>query len=208
MGLGPWPLGHTQISAAAAAPPLPSLLTPHPTAPARPPASARPHPLTPARPHPRAAYQSWRTTSLLSGSTYSFNNTPVSQLVAQQGCLVGGGTLVAWYDAAEQAEVEKALMASGRLLPEFHRAYWLGLTSSGGGFRWVGQPALRTGRARVQGWGLGFFICRQGMAAMAVAVPYHCVPSGLLPETSSLALTPAPPASITSWPGATQAPPA
>lgn len=46
---------------------------------------------------------------------------------------------VSRYDAAEQAEVESYFISTGRLLPNFHHSYWLGLRAAAGsaGFRWV-----------------------------------------------------------------------
>jgi hypothetical protein len=63
----------------------------------------------------------------------------VSQAGALQGCAAAGGLLLAWYQVGEQAEVERAFISSGRLLPDFHGAYWLGLTTTTplASFRWA-----------------------------------------------------------------------
>jgi hypothetical protein len=53
----------------------------------------------------------------------------MNQPAAENACNNIGAHLAAFVSLEEQAEVETIFTAAGYLLPAFHKAYWLGLTS-------------------------------------------------------------------------------
>jgi hypothetical protein len=87
--------------------------------------------------------------------TFVFNNTPSTQFDAQSSCNLLGGNL-AWFSSlTEQREAESGLIALGRLLPTFHKAYWIGLRSqrpsnNPADYKWLDRTA---GAVAYQAWG-------------------------------------------------------
>jgi hypothetical protein len=73
-----------------------------------------------------AALDAYNYTSKASGITYVFNNTPVNSYDAQTTCNTYGGHLVWFSSLHEQLEVERGLIAMGKLFPTFHTSYWIG----------------------------------------------------------------------------------
>lgn len=89
------------------------------------------------------------------GITFMFNNTPATHFDAQALCNALGGNLAWFASVAEQAEAEQGFVAAGRLLPAFHRAYWLGLraprpSSNPADYKWLDRTA---GPVAYQAWG-------------------------------------------------------
>jgi hypothetical protein len=89
-----------------------------------------------------AALTSFNYTSPNTGTTFVFNNTPVSSSAAQQQCQAYGGNLVSYMSLEEQQEVEALFIERGDLLPSYHESYWLGLytpTLKPAQFNWADQ---------------------------------------------------------------------
>jgi hypothetical protein len=89
------------------------------------------------------------------GITFMFNNTPATSFDAQASCNTLGANLAWFASLAEQAEVEAGFIAAGKMLPAFHRAYWLGLRSprpsnNPSDYKWLDKTA---GPVAYQAWG-------------------------------------------------------
>jgi hypothetical protein len=95
-------------------------------------------------------------TSPGSGSTYVFNNTPVTQSAAAQACKDYGAAPVSFKSLDEQLEVEAHFLGTGRLLADAHKAYWLGLkAASWPAWAWVDKTAGAYNPGLYNNWFLG-----------------------------------------------------
>ena len=69
----------------------------------------------------------WTYYSNTTRHTYVFNSTATTQQQAELGCQAAGGHLLSYTSRQEQREVEQYFISTGRLIPAFHRSYWIGL---------------------------------------------------------------------------------
>jgi hypothetical protein len=78
-------------------------------------------------------------TSQVSGVLFWLNQTAASAARAEAACNANGGRLASYASLAEQAEVEQYFLARQKLLPDYHKAYWLGLRAQQplGPFAWA-----------------------------------------------------------------------
>ena len=68
--------------------------------------------------------------STLTGNVFTLMNVKAGHAKAEALCNDIGGHLASFVSQDEQTEMEFAFIASGYLLPSFHKTYWLGLTST------------------------------------------------------------------------------
>jgi hypothetical protein len=109
---------------------------------------------SPPQPLPTAAFQITNFTNNAS-ITFVFNNTPSTQYDAQTSCNLLGGNLAWFASRNEQREAENGFIALGRLMPTFHKAYWIGLRSqqpsnNPADYKWLDRTG---GAVAYQAWG-------------------------------------------------------
>jgi hypothetical protein len=93
-------------------------------------------------------------TSWTSNATYVFNNTPVTQGTAALACKEYGGFAVSFKSLEEQQEVEAYFVSTGKLLPEVHKGYWLGLkATTWPSFGWIDKTAGAFNPGVYNNWG-------------------------------------------------------
>jgi hypothetical protein len=89
-------------------------------------------------------------------NSYVLNTVMLNQSDAELACNNVGGRLASWSTQAEQYEVELFYLSNGYLIPNYHRSYWMGLTSTPADptyFTWIdGTPAPGIDR-RYAHWG-------------------------------------------------------
>ena len=68
--------------------------------------------------------------SNITGNVFTLMSIKVNHAKAEALCNDIGGHLTAYASQEEQTEMEFAFLASGHLLPSFHKNYWIGLTST------------------------------------------------------------------------------
>jgi hypothetical protein len=90
-------------------------------------------------------------------STFTFYNQFLTQSAAERTCQDAGGHLAAFNTLAEQKQVEAYYIAQGLLLTDYHKHYWMGLTSSRSTWTWMdkavsGAPAGGPDRRLLHRW--------------------------------------------------------
>ena len=91
------------------------------------------------------------------GTSYMLNTTNGTQAEAEQVCLAMGGHLAYFTSLGEQQEVEAAFVYDGGLIPRYHQAYWLGLSSNATlwpTFSWLERTTPPLAGRAYQHWGV------------------------------------------------------
>jgi hypothetical protein len=83
--------------------------------------------------------------SAVSGYEFTLYTTPMNHSAAERECTANGGHLASYTSGQEQRDVEQYYISSFWLLPAWHKAYWIGLstesTRSWPRFQWLdGTP--------------------------------------------------------------------